>query len=129
MALGGLMGIHTCGWYLSNICVESNLIETWLTFQDVKLKGGAREAVKRVKHQDMMAKASDIQQVKACFAITKFNSEPWLATLTPQKLAKYMKDIENQRAAPKVVDSTVKHIIEFTTLEVLRVFEFFVYST
>ena len=71
----------------------------------------------RVKHQDMQVKVDDSPQIKACFNIAKFNSEPWMGTLSPEKVSKYLSAIETQRTIQKQVIATVKFINEYQTLE------------
>ena len=65
----------------------------------------------------MFMQLLNFMKVKACFAILKFNSEPWLSTLSASQASEYLKLLEKNRNVPKQIEATVTFIKEFQALE------------
>ena len=103
---------------IPSITIEQNKVKhhTTLTilFDGV---GGASQKRRAISIVDMTVKTTDVDAVKAVFAITSFNSRGWLQTLSKDDTKEYLMEIENRKNLTQQVSSTIERVQEFKALK------------
>ena len=80
-----------------------------------RIEGGGKRA--RAPLVELSSKESDIEAVKACFALTAFNAEAWVVSLDETTRKDYKAFVEANRSNDRVVQKTIETIIEYKNLK------------
>ncbi|CAJ1382765.1 unnamed protein product [Effrenium voratum] len=60
---------------------------------------------------------NDHAGIKAIFALSSFNSRPWLQSMEKDMVRDYLAELENRKSVPQQVSSTVERIVEYKTVK------------
>ena len=79
--------------------------------------GGAGVKRRAITIADMKPLENDHAGIKAIFALSSFNSRPWLQSMEKDMVRDYLAELENRKSVPQQVSSTVERIVEYKTVK------------